>query len=252
MVTLEDIQKQTGVSINTIQYWRRQQNEGLLPEPVAVRKKVIYFNDSIIERIQFIKARLEDGIRLPDIKELLHKKDEEELIAKYDPHEALDDDGGYSKRMDALDELEKKWDNSNRKNDVCLALALDPAISGQPSLSVTGAWSYDTPIEVFASIVSNGWVHFAKLHVDTDGDADIKVKAQAKIEVAAFGMLLAIIGQKLAEDNQLMNSPSEIPSALFGGYETLQWQNAFGLDTLEEAKKLTKVLRAGQEFIKHL
>ncbi len=51
MVTLEDIQRQTGVSINTIQYWRRSQNEGLLPEPVAVRKKVGSSGTSVLEGV---------------------------------------------------------------------------------------------------------------------------------------------------------------------------------------------------------
>ena len=248
MVTLEDIQQQTGVSINTIQYWRRHQNEGLLPEPVAVRKKVIYFEDSIIERIRFIQERLKEGVKLPAIKELLEEKELEEDIASYDPNDReSDDDAG--RRMDAIAKLEEKWTNDNCKNDVCLALALDPAISGQPSLSVfSDGWS---PVEVCVSIVSNGWVHFAVLIVELDRETDIKVEASAKIKVSDYGMLLAIMGQRFAEANQLL-TPSDIPCLLFGSYEPNDWCGVFDLEVLEEAKNLSKILKAGQEFIKHL
>ncbi|MDL2227130.1 helix-turn-helix domain-containing protein [Deltaproteobacteria bacterium OttesenSCG-928-M10] len=249
MVTLEDIQRQTGVSINTIQYWRRRQNEGLLPEPVAVRRKVIYFDDSIMERIRFIKERLDEGVKLPDIKEMLHQKDEEEAIANYNPYEQDDDDGG--RYMDAVAKLQAKWTKSDCKNDICLALALDPAISGYPSLSVfTEITFYGPPVEVFVSIVSNGWVHFAKLNVHIGGVTEVKVADSAKIKVSDYGMLLAIIGQRLAEDNQLL-SPSDIPSILFGAYDMDEWRGVFSLETLEEAKTLTKILRAGKEFMRN-
>jgi hypothetical protein len=155
-------------------------------------------------------------------------------------------------RIESVAKLEEKWMRGNRKNDVCLALALDPAISGQPDLSVVSeVWCFEAPVEVCASIVSNGWVHFAKLHVNLDGEADIEVAARTKIKVSDYGMLLAIIGQQLAEENQLLN-PGDIPGILFGSEKMLEWYGLFSLETLDEAKKLTKVLRAGQEFIKRL
>jgi len=250
MVTFEDIQRQTGVSINTIQYWRRHQNEGLLPEPVAVRKKVIYFDDSIIERIRFIKERLKDGIKLPEIKELLQQKDEEVLAATYDPYETFYEPAVV--RTEAIAKLEEKWTRDNCKNDVCLALSLDPAISGRPSLSVfSDGWSFEAPVEVFVSIVSNGWVHFAKLHVNLGDETDVKVATSVKVKVSNYGMLLAIIGQRFAEENQLLK-PSDVPGILFGSYDLDDWQGVFSLETLEEAKKMTRILKAGQEFIKHL
>jgi hypothetical protein len=64
-------------------------------------------------------------------------------------------------------------------------------------------------------------------------------------------MLLAIIGQKLADDNQLL-SVEDIPGLLFGCFDIDRWSDAFSLETLEEAGKLTRILRAGQEFVKLL
>lgn len=250
MVTLEDIQERTGVSVNTIQYWRRHQNEGLLPEPAAVRKKVIYFDDSIIERVRFIRAKLKEGVKLPEVKELLQQKDEEERNRLYGPEAAHYATEGQ--RLDALARLEEKWERGDCKNDVCLALSLDPGLSGYPLVSIfTPVWSLDSPVEICVSIISNGWVHFARLQVTLDVRTDIKVVEQAKIKVPDFGMLLAIIGQKLADDNQLLNV-EDIPGLLFGCFDLEGWSNAFSPATLEEAKKLTRILRAGQEFVKHL
>ena len=249
MVTLEDIQERTGVSVNTIQYWRRQQNEGLLPEPAAVRKKVIYFDDSIIERVKFIRKKLKAGVKLPDIKELLRQKDEEESAGD-DPDEICHDEAGQ--HIDAEAELEKRWLQGDRKNDVCQALSLDPAISGYPLVSIFSPnWSVESPMEVCVSIISNGWVHFAKLQIRFGGRPGAAVIERAQIKVSDFGQLLALIGQKLAEDNQLL-SVEDIPGFLFGCFDFDGWSDAFSLETLEEAGKLTRILRAGQEFVKHL
>lgn len=250
MVTLEDIQERTGVSIDTIQYWRRPRNEGLLPEPAAVKKKVIYFDDSIIERIKFIKKKLKAGLKLPEIKELLQQKDENERLHDASPELSLYDTP--EQRQEAAAELEKKWMHGDRKNDVCLALSLDPAISGYPLLSIFSAnWSAESLMEICVSIISNGWVHFARLQVHFGSRIGVEAVNRAKIKVADFGMLLAIIGQKLADDNQLL-SVEDIPGLLFGCFDINGWSDAFSLETLEEAGKLTRILRAGQEFVKLL
>lgn len=250
MVTLEDIQERTGVSVNTIQYWRRRQNEGLLPEPAAVRKKVIYFDDSIIERVRFIRAKLKEGVKLPEVKELLQQKDEEERNRLYGPEAGHCETDGQ--RLEALARLEERWERGDCKNDVCLALSLDPGLSGYPLVSIfTPVWTVDSPADICVSIISNGWVHFARLQVKLGGRTDVKVVEQAKIEVADFGMLLAVIGQKLADDNQLLNV-EDIPGLLFGCFDLDGWSNAFSPATLGEAKKLTRILRAGQEFVKYL
>jgi len=250
VVTLEDIQERTGVSIDTIQYWRRPRNEGLLPEPAAVKKKVIYFDESIIERIKFIKKKLKAGLKLPEIKELLQQKDEKESH-----HDAAKDLSLYDtpeQRQEAAAKLEKKWMHGDRKNDVCLALSLDPAISGYPLVSIFSAnWSAESPMEICVSIISNGWVHFARLQVHFGSRIGVEVVDRAKIKVADFGMLLAIIGQKLADDNQLL-SVEDIPGLLFGCFDIDVWSDAFSLETLEEAGKLTRILQAGQEFVKYL
>jgi DNA-binding transcriptional MerR regulator len=250
VVTLEDIQERTGVSVNTIQYWRRPRNEGLLPEPAAVRKKVIYFDDSIIERVKFIRKKLKDGLKLPEIKKLLRQKDEKERHRRPGP-DAIHYDTA-EQRLEAAAELEKKWTSGNCKNEVCLALSLDPTISGYPLASIFSAvWSLESPMEICVSIISNGWVHFAKIQVHLGGRTGVEVVERAKIKVPDFGMLLALIGQKLAEDNQLL-SVEDIPGLLFGCFDLDGWSNAFSPDTLEEAKKLTRILRAGQEFVRHL
>ncbi len=241
MVTLEDIQRETGVSINTIQYWRRQQNEGLLPEPAAVRKKVIYFDDSIIERIRFIKNRLEEGVKLPEIKELIEKKEIDEYHANYPGYS---DDPGVM--MAAVAELVNKWETGDCKNDICLALALDPAISGNPEVWVKHP---RLPLEVDASIISNGWVHFTVLRISND--YEIEIVHHAKIKISDYGQLMALIVEPFAEHNMFVTA-REIPSLLFDESNLYRQLGDFGLNTLEEAKTLSKILRAGQEFVKHL
>lgn len=240
MVTLEDIQRQTGVSINTIQYWRRRQNEGLLPDPVAVRKKVIYFDDSIVERIQFIQDRLEEGVKLPEIKELIEKMEIDEYHANYP---------GYSDDPDvmtaAVAALINKWETGDCKNDVCMALALDPAISGNPEINVRHP---NMPVEVDASIISNGWVHFAVLRISDD--YEIEIVHHTKIKVSDYGQLMALIVEPFAEHN-LFVTAREIPSLLFDESNLYRQLGDYGLDTLEEAKTLTKILRAGKEFMKN-
>jgi DNA-binding transcriptional MerR regulator len=241
MLTFEDIQAKTGVTTNTIQYWRRRQNEGLLPEPIAVRKKVIYFDDSIIERIQFIKDRLEEGVKLPEIKKLIEKKQIAEYHANYPGY---NDD--YGVILEEIADLVKKWESGDCKNEVCMALALDPAISGNPEIRVSRP---DVPLQVDASIISNGWVHFSELRVS--GNCDIEVVHQAKIKVSDYGLLMALIVEPFANHNMFITA-REIPSLLFDDSNLYRQLGDFGLNTLEEAKKLTRVLRAGQEFIKHL
>ena len=241
MVTFEDIQRQTGVSINTIQYWRRRQNEGLLQEPVAVRKKVIYFEDSIIERIRFIQDRLEEGLKLPEIKELIEQKAIDDYHANYPGY---DDD--YDKVLDYTSDLVKKWESDDCKNDICLALSLDPAISGNPE---TWVRRKELPIEVDASIISNGWVHFAVLRVSSVDEAEIV--HHAKIKTSDYGMLMALIVEPFAGHNMLVGA-REIPSLLFDEGNLYRQLGDYSLETLEEAKQLTKILKAGQEFVKHL
>jgi DNA-binding transcriptional MerR regulator len=78
MLSINEICGRAGISINTFQYWRRNDRK-LLPKPMGVDKKVIYFDDSILERIQFIRDQRAAGRKL------------EEIEALFESCEAIDD-----------------------------------------------------------------------------------------------------------------------------------------------------------------
>ena len=53
MLSIKEICDRAGIAFHTFQYWRRE-SLNLLPKPIGVEKKVIYFDESILERIKFI------------------------------------------------------------------------------------------------------------------------------------------------------------------------------------------------------
>lgn len=69
MLSIAEILKRTGLTLHNFQSWRRG-DSNLLPKPVAVDKKVIYFDDSILERIKFIRKQQTAGKTLARIEEL--------------------------------------------------------------------------------------------------------------------------------------------------------------------------------------
>lgn len=66
MLSIKEICAQTGITPQTFQSWRRDGLK-LLPKPVAVKKNFIYFDDSILERVQFIRDQRAAGKKLGEI-----------------------------------------------------------------------------------------------------------------------------------------------------------------------------------------
>lgn len=66
MLSINDVCKKTGITLHTFQYWRRNDSK-LLPKPIAVEKRTIYFDDSILDRIQFIRDQQAAGKSLGEI-----------------------------------------------------------------------------------------------------------------------------------------------------------------------------------------
>jgi predicted site-specific integrase-resolvase len=60
MLSINEICEKAGITLHTFQSWRRD-GLTLLPRPVAVDKKVIFFDDSILERIRLIREHKAAG-----------------------------------------------------------------------------------------------------------------------------------------------------------------------------------------------
>lgn len=69
MLTIKEICARTGVNHHTFQSWRRDGLK-LLPKPVAVQRNFIFFDDSILERVRFIKEQRESGKTVREINEV--------------------------------------------------------------------------------------------------------------------------------------------------------------------------------------
>ena len=245
MLTIKEICEQAGINVNTFHAWRRA-NWRLLPEPVGVAKKIIYFDDSILERINFIKEQRSAGKNLQEIQALLDQQLEDSYNPERDRYQC-DDDGG--RLMDSLTELEEKWKRKDCKNEICLALKLDPALSSPPTVFVDprSSPSYDQPLVIFTSIISNGHVHFAELW-GWIGEKPAEVKRHEKMRVEYYGMFVGQIAQKFAENDRFVCT-AKIPGLLI---ESLNDCCGLGIkevvDYFKDAKKLTNILKIGQEF----
>jgi DNA-binding transcriptional MerR regulator len=55
MLSIKEICDKTGLTLHTFQNWRRNGSH-LLPKPVAVDKRIIFFDDAILERIKYIRT----------------------------------------------------------------------------------------------------------------------------------------------------------------------------------------------------
>ena len=248
MLTIQEICRQTGLSIHTFHSWRRGALT-LLPQPIGVSKKTIFFDDSIVERINYILAQREAGKNLHEIEALL----EQSLYEDYDPvndHCQGLDDG--EKLMDAIEALKAKWEMGNPKNEICLALKLDPKLTGLPLVypDPRSSPSFDTPLVVYATVVSNGYIYLAELWADLTGDKP-QVVQNEKIKAAHYAMFVAQLVQKYLARNRILEI-GLIPGLLFNG----AWGFDLGADEVRElfseAEQMTKILKAGQEFVKLL
>jgi len=245
LLTIKEICDKTGINVNTFHAWRRA-DWRLLPDPIGVAKKTIYFDDSIIERIIFIKSQRAAGKSLLEIQDIL----EQQTVSASEKSQAPERNERW-KMLDAIIALSSKWDEKDTKNEVCLALKLDPVISGWPTVFVDPQVSArGWPFLVYITIISNNYVHFAELGVNK-GDERAEVKKHEKMLVEHYGLFASKIIQRYAEHNDfapLYIVPYMLLSGCGDDYLTAEETVGF----FKETKKLAKIIRAGQEFIKHL
>ena len=72
MLKIEDLKKQTGVSVGTIRYYEQLE---LLPAAVRHDNGYRYFDQSAIQRVLFIKKAQTINLSLTEIKEILNSHD---------------------------------------------------------------------------------------------------------------------------------------------------------------------------------
>lgn len=246
MLTIQQILKKTGLTLHNFQSWRRN-DSNLLPRPVAVDKRVIYFDDSILARIKFIQDRQAEGLTLAQIEELLHEELTQDSL-NLPPFEVWSADS--DEFMRETQEFLEKWKKPETcQAEILAALKLDPELSGPPtvfSLLRASRKGEFCPLQVFTSVIFNAQVHFTELLVDLY--AEPQVIQQKQIDVADFGMLLAILGQELANRKRIL-MPETIPYLLFRGVEGSWAGPDFFEDALEVAKAMTPVFEGGRRFL---
>ena len=246
MLSIAEILEKTGLTRDTFQSWRRGRFN-LLPKPVGVDRKVIYFDDSILERIRFILDQRAAGQTLAQIEKLLEAELAED--AKLRPTlEGLQAD--CDDFMGEIGEFTRKWEKAECAGEICAALKLDPGLSGRPSTFVVPAIGKPAGgLMVYASIISNGLVHFAELYADLyDG---VEIMQSAELPADDFAMLLYIIGREFAGRKQLMKTEM-IPYLLFHGLENAGATSEFWMDALELAPILNQITEASRRYLLQL
>ena len=243
MLSIAEILKKTKLTLHTFQSWRRG-DSNLLPKPVAVDKKVIYFDDSILERVKFIRKQQKAGKTLAQIEELLQAELAEE--AKVLPTwESLRAD--HEDFMGELAEFTRKWEKGGCREEVCAALKLDPAYTGQPSTFVVPALGKPAGgLTVYVTVISIDLVHFAELSVDLYEET--VVNRAAELPSDDYAMLLYIIGREFAKRKQLMKTEM-IPYLLFHGFEGTGATAEFWMEALDLAPILNQVTEVSRRYL---
>lgn len=246
MLSIKEICKKAGISLYTFQSWRRN-DSWLLPRPVAVEKKVIFFDDSILARIKFIREQQAVGKSLTQIEEMLRPQLIEEYVEPPQPHILQAE---YDELMEEAKAHQQKWEKADCQDEVCAALKLDPALSGQPTtFCLPAAGRREGSLIVYSSIISLEKVHFAEIFADLY-DAP-EVRQRLEMPVADFGMLLYLIGQEFAKHRQLLKTEI-IPYLLLHGFEGTGATGAYWKEAIEVAAILNKISEAGREYLKLL
>jgi len=246
MLSIDEIIEKTGLTRYNFQAWRRN-GLRLLPKPVSVDKRNILFDDSILERIKFIRDQQAAGHTLAQIETMIADQlaEEAKAIPSWEVMSADHDDF-----MEEIDSLRKKWERGECLDEVCAALKLDKALSGQPTTFVLPAVGKPAGgLMVYATIISNSVVHFVEMHVDLYDPTE--VKQSAEIPVGDFGMLLYIIGLEFAEGKKVMKTEM-IPYLLFHGFEGTGATSAFWMDALELAPVLNQITEASRQYLLRL
>ncbi len=250
MLSIKEICEKAGISLHTFQSWRRN-DSNLLPKPVAVKKRVIYFDDSILERIKFIREKLAEGQTLTQIEQLLpYQRAREAFFETYGtPGLNLTNEDDLKLAAKA-NRFYNHWSEGYCMAEVCAALKLDLALSGEPNVLVLPL--LDQPegaLEAYVSIVSNNAVHFAQLYAHIrDG---IEVLQSVQVALEEYGMLASSMAQEMAGRGTILKSEF-IPYLLFKGMDDPEFNSLHWQEHLDKAKILTKLVGAGKEFMAFL
>ena len=218
-----------------------------MPKPVSVDKKNILFDDSIVERIKFIRDQQAAGKTLAQIEAMIADQlaEEAKALPSWDVMQADHDDF-----MAEIESLRKKWESGDCLEEICAALKLDPALSGRPTTFVLPAVGKPAGgLMAYVSIISNSVVHFIEMYVDLYDPTE--VKQSAEIAVDDFAMLLYIIGREFAQRKQLMKTEM-IPYLLFHGFEGTGATSEFWMEALEVAPILNQVTEASRQYLLRL
>jgi len=246
MLSIDQILEKTGLTRYNFKAWRRNGLQ-LLPKPVSVDKKNILFDDSIVERIKFIRDQQAAGKTLAQIEAMIADQlaEDAKALPSWDVMRADHDDF-----MEEIDTLRKQWESGDCSAEVCTALKLDPALSGQPTTFVLPALGKPAGgLMVYVSIISNSVVHFVEMYVDLYDPTE--VKQSVEIAMDDFAMLLYIIGREFARRKQLMKTEM-IPYLLFHGFEGTGATSEFWMEALDLAPVLNQVTEASRQYLLRL
>lgn len=243
MLTIVEILDKTGLTMHTFQFWRRG-GAHLLPKPVGVDKKVIYFDDSIVERIKFIRDQQAAGHTLGQIEEMIQADlaEEAKTLPTWQSLKANHEDF-----MGEVRNFTLKWEKGECRDEVCTALKLDPLLSGQLTTFVVPTIGKPAgALTVYVTIISGSAVHFAELAADLYGETAI-IKS-AELPVVDYAMLLYIVGREFAVRKQIMKTEM-IPYLLFHGFEGIGGTSQFWMEALEVAPILNQVTEASRKYL---
>ena len=243
MLSIEEIIEKSEINLHTFQSWRRNGLK-LLPNPIAVEKRKIFFPDSIVERIKFIRDQQAAGKTLAQIEAMIADQlaEEAKALPSWDVMQTDHEDF-----MAEIDTLRKKWESGECFEEVCAALKLDQALSGQPTTFVLPAMGKPAGgLMVYATIISNSVVHFVEMYVDLYDPTE--VKQSAEIAVDDFAMLLYIIGREFAQRKQVMRTEM-VPYLLFHGFVGTGATSEFWMEALNIAPILNQVTEASRQYL---
>ena len=159
MLSIDEILKKTGLTRYNFQTWRRNGLQ-ILPKPVSVDKRNILFDDSILERIKFIRDQQAAGKTLAEIEEIILTEQAYKPNALPSWEVMTTDQEGL---LDEIRAFKEKWEQSRCQDEVCAALKLDPTLSGSPV--VFGLPAVGQPaggLMVYVTVISNSLTHFAE------------------------------------------------------------------------------------------
>lgn len=122
MLSIDEILEKTGLTRYNFQAWRRN-GQQLLPKPVSIDKRNILFDDSILERIRFIREQQAAGKTLAEIEEMILKERTDEINALPSWEVMAADQEGF---MDEIRAFREKWERGQCHDEVYAALKLDP------------------------------------------------------------------------------------------------------------------------------